>query len=307
MGITRKQVRTALAGGRVVRVARGVYVGSHALTDDPAEGHLLRALAVQLGSEGLVACAGTAALALGLPLLSTARVAAQPPTFTRAPRAGARSERRPDASIRLAALPSDQVVTLPSGLVVTSPARTAVDLARCSDLPEALMALDAAARMQLWDLVGSPGRHQYRRADKCREAVAALAGAADVLRPAHRSRVQAMLGHVDVRHESPLESFGAGHIAQAGLPPSEPQARVVTAAGTYFVDRLFAEYGVVAEFDGAVKYGDPEAILIEKEREGQLRDEGLTVVRWTGREAFGRPHLIPGRLVQALMRAGWRP
>jgi hypothetical protein len=84
-----------------------------------------------------------------------------------------------------------------------------------------------------------------------------------------------------------------------------PQAEIQLPSRVVAVDRLFAEFGVVAEFDGAVKYTGPESLIVEKEREWGLRDLGLLVVRWTGRELFARPHLVGERLGRALRGRGW--
>ncbi len=111
------------------------------------------------------------------------------------------------------------------------------------------------------------------------------------------------MGLVDPRRESPLESFSSGHMHLAGLPAPVLQAQVRTGSGVYVVDYLWEDFGVIGEADGEVKYTDPHAFIVEKEREGHLRDIGYEVVRWTGSLAFRAPHEMTGRIARARARA----
>lgn len=200
------------------------------------------------------------------------------------------------------------VMTLPSGLVVTTPARTALDVAADQPLPIGLMIVDAAARLAFADLAGSLDRRHYDNGRLRAAAVVPLGEAVASVRMAGAARrLLHLLTLVDVRRESPLESFSCGQMHLAGLPMPQLQARVRTAAGTYSVDCRWEKYRVIGEADGEVKYRDPEAFVREKEREGHLRDAGNNVVRWTGREMFRTPHVVMERIMRALVAGGWTP
>ena len=306
LGVTARRLDSAHRCGQITRLRQGVYIASESMPDDPVDLHLLRALAEQVATPGLVASRETAAMAHGLPLHRTHRSAADAVHLTRADGAAVRSQRRTGRAIHVARLPEHHVVTLPSGLVVTARPRTAVDLASQWSLPEGLMVLDAAARAEFVELAGSPDPRHYdnarlRRAARVplAEAVGAVAGRGSA------RRLSAVLDLVDVRRESPLESFSGGHFHLAGLPEPVPQARVRAAGRSYRVDFLWKEYGLVGEGDGEGKYTGSGAYVDEKVREQHLVDAGFVVVRWVGREAFARPSAVVDRVARALAARGW--
>jgi hypothetical protein len=308
LGITEKRLRSALASGQITRLRHGVYVAAHAVPEDPVQLHLLRALAEQVAAPGRVASHETAALALRLPLYDTDGMAAGPVHLTRPASAADRSRTSSVRRIHLGSLPLHHVVTLPSGLVVTAPARTALDVAAGVPLPMGLMVADAAARLTFADLAGSLDRRHYENARLRTAALVPLMEAvAHVRVPGASRRLRDLLALVDVRRESPLESFSGGHMHLAGLPAPQLQARVRTSAGTYAVDFRWDRYRVIGEADGEGKYRDPAEFVREKEREGHLRDAGDDVVRWTGREMFRTPHVVMERITRALVAGGWTP
>ncbi|GAB2629297.1 hypothetical protein ABI214_22470 [Prescottella soli] len=104
--------------------------------------------------------------------------------------------------------------------------------------------------------------------------------------------------------------------AALGLPIPELQASLLGPDGRLLgrVDFLFADAGVVGEFDGKVKYGkyvragqDPgDAVFAEKQREDRIRDAGWGVVRWTWRD-LDRPAVIGERIRRAMTRRDGRP
>jgi very-short-patch-repair endonuclease len=306
LGITEKRLRSALASGRITRLRHGVYIAAHALPEDPVQLHLVRALAEQAAVPGRVASRETAALALGLPLFDTDHVAAGPVHLTRPASDSDRSRTSSDRRIHLGSLPAHHVVTLPSGLVVTTPARTALDVAARVPLPVGLMVADAAARLTFADLAGSLDRRHYDNARLRAAALVPLMEAVGHVRvPGAARRLLDLLALVDVRRESPLESFSGGHMHLTGLPEPQLQARIRTRAGTYAVDFRWEKYRVIGEADGEGKYRDPTEFVREKEREAHLRDAGDDVVRWTGREMFRTPHVVMERLMRALVAGGW--
>lgn len=98
----------------------------------------------------------------------------------------------------------------------------------------------------------------------------------------------------DPLSENPGESWGRAQMIEAGLPTPVLQPEIHDAEGV-FVAR--SDYGwrdragrvrVVGEFDGLGKYlkylhpgeSADDAIRREKQREGQLQDLGIIVVRW---------------------------
>ncbi len=306
LGVTARRLDSAMRCGHITRLRHGVYIASDSIPDDPVALHLLRALAEQVATPGLVATCETAAMAHGLPLPMTHRAAADAVHLTRAAGGGRRSQRRVGRAIHVGRLPNHHLVTLPSGLVVTSRPRTALDLASRMPLPEGLMVLDAAARVEFVELAGSQDPRHYENARlrgaaqvSLKEAAGAVAGRGSA------RRVSTVLDLVDVRRESPLESFSGGHFHLARLPKPVLQARLRVAGRSYRVDFLWEEYGLVGEADGEGKYAGPGAYVDEKVREQDLVDAGFVVVRWVGREAFARPSAVVERVARALGARGW--
>jgi hypothetical protein len=307
-GVSRRQLQTALGSGRITRLRQGVFIASAAIPEDPVALHLLRALAEQVVAPGRIASHGTAALALDLPLRRT-RDAAQGRvhvTRARAPRERTRHNER--LEVHLGVIPDHHVHTTPAGLQVTTAARTALDVASGLGLPDALMVVDAALRLELADLAGSLDRSLYRNARLCIAAERPLREALPyVASPRTARHLDPVLALANLRRESPLESFGAAHMHLAGLPAPALQARIRTPDGDAHPDFLWEQYMVIGEADGEGKYRDASAFAREKIREGHLRDLGYDVVRWTGRERFGSPGLVVDRVGRSLVARGWRP
>lgn len=198
-------------------------------------------------------------------------------------------------------------------LTVTSPARTVVDCLRRLQAHDAVAVADAAARRgctraQVLEVLTEQARWPGAR------------------------RAQRLLGLVDPRRESWLESVSAVAFDEIGLPSSEPQVEVWAPGGRFVarVDTLWWGLGVVGEADGWAKYdaapdGGRRALRREKQREDALRDLGLEVVRWDVRgvvdpagraatvERFRRaaaradPARVTGRLVATRLPQGWEP
>jgi hypothetical protein len=66
------------------------------------------------------------------------------------------------------------------------------------------------------------------------------------------------------------------------------------------VDFLWAEQGVIGEFDGQGKYDDPDEKAREREREKRLRDLRFVIVRWGWDDA-----LLHGNLTAVRIRAAF--
>lgn len=305
-GVTRRQLQTALASGRITRLKPGVFIATDALPEDPVAMHLQRALAEQVVAPGRVASHETAALALGLPLRRTRQEAQGRIHVTRASAPQERTRRNARLQVHLGQLPDHHVMSTPAGLRVTTPARTALDVAVGLELPDALMIVDAAMRMELMDLAGSLDRRHYRDIRLCVASARPLQESLPYAASPRTARhLDLVLSLADLRRESPLESWSCGHFHLAGLPEPTLQKRIRTPLGDMYPDCAWEDFHVIGEADGEGKYADQSAFAREKERESAFRDLGWSVFRWTGREGFRTPGAVVDRAGRALAAAGW--
>jgi hypothetical protein len=183
------------------------------------------------------------------------------------------------------------------GIVTSGPAphtpaaRTVLDIAREHSTYDAVVAGDAALRRGMVD-----GPSLYRAAEFC-------AGW-----PAIR-RAHLVLGLLDQRAESPLESVSRLLIAELGLPQPDPQVDIFTLGGRLLgrLDFYWDEFGVGGEVDGKVKYADnPEkAWYREKRRQEGIEDTDMVVARW-GMPEIDNPQALRDKLVNAYRRASRR-
>lgn len=307
LGVSRAQLHTAAATGRITRLANGVYIATAAVPEDPPALHLMTALAIQMLRPRAIASHHTAALAWELDLNDPVAAASAPPAFI-VPTGGAiRAEVTRKFSIAVRELPAAQRVHHPSGLMVTTPARAAVDVASGLALPEALISLDSAARLTLTDQVGSRRlREHYPRERSLAGARQPLLDAAQAAATQFtRRHLAAVVPLADPRRESPLESLSYGHILLAGLPLPDLQVRVSLGGSDAYPDFLWAQFMVIGEADGMLKYRDREDFRNEKRRQERLEQLGYRVVRWEAREIRERPAMTIQRIRAALdARAG---
>lgn len=153
------------------------------------------------------------------------------------------------------------------GVAVTSPARTVVDLARCSQLGAALVVADAA-------LAGgwcSPEE---------------LDGEVDAIEAGGRGRrlAEQAVRLADGRAESPGESLSRAQMYSWGCAQPDLQVPLGDDRGTFgYAD--FGWDGVVGEFDGRIKYDQDDALWREKQREDRIRRTGVAVARWVWGDA----------------------
>jgi hypothetical protein len=114
------------------------------------------------------------------------------------------------------------------------------------------------------------------------------------------------VGFGDGRSESVGESRLRVLLADLGLPAPVLQAEIRDAAGVLVarVDFLLARWGIVIEFDGAVKYAGTgaEALIAEKRREDRIRDLGYEVVRVVWADLAAPAELV-GRIRRAIARS----
>ena len=57
---------------------------------------------------------------------------------------------------------------------------------------------------------------------------------------------------------------------------------------------------MICEVDGAIKYQDANAFVLEKQREQILKDLGYIVIRWLAREIMLTPWVVIDRVARAL-------
>lgn len=301
--MTRNVVRSAVASGRVVPLARGVFIAAEAVAADPAGLHVQRAMAQQLRRPTAIASHRTAALAWGLALDQPAAAAADASSFIVPGRPDVRSLSGEGFVIAVRDLPAEHRVAHPSGLLVTSPARTAVDVAAVEpSLPAALIVVDAAARQLLIDAVGERGvRAHYTRPQSLAAALSPLVEAAEhAATQFTRARLQQVVALADPRRESPLESFSFGQMVLLGLPLPKLQVRIRTPEGDMHPDFLWEEAMVIGEADGMGKYRTPEDLRAEKWRQEVLEQLGYRFIRWGDREIRRSPAAVMGRVVAAI-------
>ena len=287
LGFTDSSLRRARLSGELIAVRPGAYVTAryfHSL-DSPQQ-HLLLARAM---SDGTVLSHVSAAIAWGMDVwglpLARVHLTTGRPITTRTTR------RRTVHGTRLA--PAD--FTTHDGLTLTTPARTVVDIARTATHTQAVCTGDSALRRGLVT------------AKALSEAVAAAKYRTGT--PGAVRAVEAMTN----RSDSVGESRSRLILQDQNLPVPLLNQSVFDADGTFLgrVDFLFAELGVIGEFDGSGKYGESGAavrknLVAEKYREDRFRDAGWIVVRW-GWADLADPSALQDRVRRALARGARAP
>jgi hypothetical protein len=180
-------------------------------------------------------------------------------------------------------------VAVVTGLPVTSLARTVLDLARTMPFEEAVAVADAALHRAAdrGRRVAGAGGDGVGTIDQAALADALLAAARWPGTPAARR----VVAFADGRSASVGESRSRIALRRAGLPAPVLQWPVVGRDGRFigYTDFGWPEQRVVGEFDGRIKYGEllrpgeapSDVVVAEKLREDRLREEDLSVVRWT--------------------------
>lgn len=253
------QVRT----GRLLRLRRSMYPVVECWPSDPEGQHLLRAPAEQVAHPGAVLSHGTAAVAWSLPSPSPVSWSDGLIELTRT--SESRSRRRAAVAHHLGPLPPHHLTRDSRGYDVTTPAPTAVDAADGLELPQALVVLDAAARLLCAAMVSGVTRATYRNP---RIVAAARDQIAEAARTRGFARLNEAIAVLNPSRESAIESLSAGRN--------------------------------IGEADGKVKYTSTEASVMEKRREQYLRDLGCDFVRWLGQEIMFTPRTATDRISHKL-------
>jgi len=254
--------RGHVARGEWVRVRRGAYVEAAALDGDP----LLRARQVALARIDAVCrqsrldavvSHSSAALVWGLPVFRS-------PDRTHVVQTSRRAgNTAPDVARHLR--DADDVAAVERhGVRVTTLARTVVDCAQTLGARGGLVVADAA-------FAAGADRAE------CELILAGLAGARGV------RTARAVVAFADDGAESPGETLARSALLSIGLPVPQTQVPVATHLGTFWADLGWSEWRLLAEFDGAVKYGagTADVVLKEKRRQDAIDEAGWRVMRLT--------------------------
>lgn len=290
-GVSAPTLRRLCAQRRIVRVIHGRY--SLDAADGSREAYLRRARAL---AEGAPLAASAAAAAWGLPCPHPHGRWEQLPSMVCAPR-----EQHLPKGLRRTPVPSD----LAPARGATGLALTAVDVARSLPAPEALIVVDATARM----LAGTADRSllaSRRTRERARDLLLRAAGERYRCRGVRRAREIVALA--DPAAESPPESFIRGHLHVIGAPAPVANPRLAGASGrTYYADLYWPDHRLVVEIDGAVKYrdspdrpADPDALVREKRRMLDLERAGIAVIRFTAGEVLGAPQWVARSILNTL-------
>jgi very-short-patch-repair endonuclease len=189
---------------------------------------------------------------------------------------------QPGLRVRRDRLPPDEITTV-GGIAVTTPERTAYDLSRQESLVEAVVAVDALARVQQFDpgVLRALGRRHLGARGSCRLA--------EVLRLA------------DQRSGSPMETRIRLAVVGAGLPVPVLQHQV----GPYFLDLAYPAIRLAIEYDGR-DHLTQERALRDLDRQAYLTAAGWTkVLRFRAAEVY-RPDVVASRVRRELVRYGRR-
>ena len=279
-GITHGRIQRLTDAHLLTRVGDGIYVSAadyHVL--DGWERHMIRARAFSASCATAFLTGWSAAATWRLPTIGS------PPLLPVAlePKKGSGgSKETPYGRILVANLPKHHRWRIGSTKVV-SRAWTALEVARTSPLPDALIVADAAVRsgadlaeavqfMQRWGGVGQAGW---------------------------------VADHANPNAESALETLGRFTCIEFALPMPVCNAWVGDGEPRFRVDGLWPFHWSAFEGDGAIKYDNrPDAsrvIAAQNEREWYLRRLGLDFARFTWELGRRRRAELAGRF-RALLR-----
>lgn len=256
LGISRKQLASALHNRLVRRVFHGVYLRA----DQPDSVQNRAACAALVVAPGSVLRDRSAAWLHGLDVFTHAEHDVPPPLETCVARFRAPSDRRGvDGGTR--DLAREDVMTI-HGVSVTTPLRTALDLGCNLRRRDALAALDQF--MRIHGLTREQLAHGAIRFFRRRGVV----------------QLRQLIPLADPRAESPRESWTRLEIIGSGLPAPEPQHWIVIdGVPTYRLDLAYPRMRVAVEYDGE-EFHDrtPEQREGDRNRRDWLHRNGWTVI-----------------------------
>lgn len=271
-GLSDDHLAADVAAGELVHLGYGAYLPTRLLPAGPTRGDVrYRYRCVAFGTAGLgkkapVLSHQSAAALHRLPLLKADLTSVH--LLSGSPSGGHKRNRR---HIH-AGVADPSTTTVVDGVRVTSLTRTAVDLACHGDFAQALTALDGALRLGATtdELTAELSARRRTGISVARRALACADG----------------------NSESVGESWSRAQFILADLPLPALQQTYQCRTRQARVDFDWSAH-LVGEFDGHIKYGreylrDGETavdiVVREKDREDQLRELGLMVVRWLWRD-----------------------
>jgi very-short-patch-repair endonuclease len=276
-GWTQSALTCAIRRGSLRRLRRGVYTAEAGFS--PA----LDAIGAARAYPGAVVSHRSALLLHDLPLVG----AAPPlPELTVPPRAAGNLAA---VHVHRATLRDDDITEV-SDVTMTSVARTLADVSRHRPVATAVAAIDAALRAE-------------------RVTVTEIE---DVLRFCWNwprvARGHRALRLADARSESALESISRVVLHRLRMPAPEPQANIHDDHRRFVAraDFYWDEPGVVGEADGRLKYDDRDVLMREKQRQEELEELGLVVIRWDWADIVRRPNALRARLERGFDRGRLR-
>ncbi|TCK21166.1 DUF559 domain-containing protein [Pseudonocardia endophytica] len=192
---------------------------------------------------------------------------------------------RAGVTVRRGELHPDEV-TMVDGLLVTTPLRTAFDLGRRLEFVEAVVAVDALARVHRFPpdlLLGVAVRYPRRRGV---------------------SRLTDVLSAADARSSSPPETRLRLVLTGAGLPRPAVQHPVLDddRRRAVWLDLAYPRHRLGIEYDGG-DHLDPKQVVKDIERHTRLAAAGWRVLRYTARDI----RRDPGRIVREVGAALTQP
>ena len=196
---------------------------------------------------------------------------------------GRRLRQRPGMRVHRGFVADDEVTTV-HGVLVTSPVRTAFDLARWLPLIDAVVAVDALARV--CEFLPSEVDQIYRRYPRVR----------------WRTRVGPVLGLTDERSESPMETRLRLVLVLRGLPQPEVQHWVEGPAGQRArLDLAYADLRIGIEYDGD-QHRDRGEFAADRRRDNWLGQLGWLVLRFTADDVLRKPDSVAAQVRSVLFR-----
>jgi hypothetical protein len=267
--ISRKQLRTLVLRGQVVRVQRGIYAAA-------APDHFSRWAAMDLRiGERTVACMNTAAALYGFDTDPDGLLHILDPGVRIRPTAGLMVHQRLGAPLRVV-----------GDRLATAPAWTAVEVARTLRRPRALAVLDAALRSGLCT------------AAELASAVAEQKGRRGIV------KVRDLLGHADRRAESPMESEARLVFIDGGLPLPELQFEIIDRQGKLWrVDFAWPDHGIVAEYESMEWHVTEGALRHDRMKVARLQEVGWTSVPLVVDDVRKHPGELVARMQTLFERA----
>ncbi len=275
--------RAAVVQGRYRRVVRGAYVLGHV----PDDVHTRSAALRRVLPDGAVLSHWAALWALGLDVLPRDRSRAEVLDVSVA--RGLHLRARPDLRPHSALLPDEELCSI-NGLIVCSAARACVDVARSFGLVEGVACGDAALRAGV----------------ATKEQIAAAVDRAAGLRGVLTAR--AVLGHLEPRSESLMESRLRLGFVLAGGPRMQAQVDLYDAYGAHCGRADLYLDGVVVEYDGRAERLKRERFAHDRRRQADINDLSVEVRRFTADDYYrtsgaGRLAVLRRALVLAAGRS----